>query len=78
MGHPEQLPADRISALREHSVLYDRDEHGEFLHFYTELAGARVFFEVVERIGDYRGFGVANAAVRMAARHEARQCAGRA
>ncbi|NGY64142.1 sugar phosphate isomerase/epimerase and 4-hydroxyphenylpyruvate domain-containing protein [Lentzea sp. NEAU-D13] len=66
------LPADRLSALREHSVLYDRDEHGEYLHFYTELAGARVFFEVVQRIGGYRGFGVTNAPVRMAAHHDAR------
>lgn len=67
------LPADRISALREHSLLYDRDEHGEYLHFFTELAGARIFFEVVERIGGYRGFGVVNAPVRMAAHHEARR-----
>ncbi|MGW4214448.1 bifunctional sugar phosphate isomerase/epimerase/4-hydroxyphenylpyruvate dioxygenase family protein [Lentzea sp. NPDC004789] len=66
------LSPDRIDVLREHSVLYDRDEHGEFLHFYTELVGARVFFEVVQRIGDYRGFGVVNAPVRMAAHHDAR------
>ncbi|WP_394617074.1 bifunctional sugar phosphate isomerase/epimerase/4-hydroxyphenylpyruvate dioxygenase family protein [Lentzea sp. JNUCC 0626] len=70
------LPPDRVAALREHSILHDRDEHGEYLHFYTELAGARVFFEVVERIGGYRGFGVVNAPVRMAAHHEARRCAG--
>ncbi|MGI5507171.1 bifunctional sugar phosphate isomerase/epimerase/4-hydroxyphenylpyruvate dioxygenase family protein [Lentzea sp. CA-135723] len=69
------LPPERISALREQSVLYDRDDRGEYLHFYTELAGARVFFEVVERIGDYRGFGVVNAPIRMAAHHEARQAA---
>ena len=56
-------------------MLYDRDEHGEFLHFYTELAGARVFFGVVQRIGGYRGFGVANAPVRMAAHRDARQYA---
>jgi 4-hydroxyphenylpyruvate dioxygenase len=27
-------------------VLLDRDGHGEFLHFYTEVLGGRVFFEV--------------------------------
>ncbi|HEX7306833.1 bifunctional sugar phosphate isomerase/epimerase/4-hydroxyphenylpyruvate dioxygenase family protein [Lentzea sp.] len=69
------LPDERLDALREGSVLYDRDEHGEYLHFYTELAGARVFFEVVQRIGGYRGFGVVNAPVRMAAHHEARRSA---
>ncbi|MFS8103083.1 TIM barrel protein [Lentzea alba] len=66
------LAAETIGALQECSVLYDRDARGEFLHFYTELAGARVFFEVVQRIGDYRGFGVVNAPVRMAAHHDAR------
>ena len=39
--------------MREHSILYDRDEHGEYLHFYTEMLGSRVFFEVVQRIGGY-------------------------
>ena len=67
------LSPDRVYALREHSILYDRDEHGEFLHFYTGLAGGRVFFEVVERIGGYRGFGVVNAPIRMAAHREMRQ-----
>ncbi|MFJ9786424.1 TIM barrel protein [Amycolatopsis sp. NPDC101161] len=69
------LPPERLAALRQHSVLYDRDAHGEFLHFYTALAGARVFFEVVQRIGGYRGYGVANAPVRMAA-HRARRDSG--
>ncbi|WP_033260816.1 sugar phosphate isomerase/epimerase and 4-hydroxyphenylpyruvate domain-containing protein [Amycolatopsis vancoresmycina] len=61
--------------LREHSVLYDRDDHGEYLHFATALAGTRVFFEVVQRIGGYRGYGVVNAPVRMAA-HRAHRRAG--
>ncbi|GAB2806803.1 hypothetical protein JOD27_006948 [Lentzea nigeriaca] len=34
---------------------------------------ARVFFEVVQRVGGYRGFGVVNAPVRMAAHREVRQ-----
>ncbi|QKV73037.1 sugar phosphate isomerase/epimerase and 4-hydroxyphenylpyruvate domain-containing protein [Amycolatopsis sp. Hca4] len=67
-----ELPPPLLAALREHSVLYDRDADGEFLHFHTALAGARVFFEVVQRIGGYRGFGEVNAPVRMAA-HRARR-----
>jgi sugar phosphate isomerase/epimerase/4-hydroxyphenylpyruvate dioxygenase-like putative hemolysin len=51
------LPAEFIDALREHSILYDRDEHGEFLHFFTEMLGSRVFFEVVQRIDGYDAFG---------------------
>ena len=48
-------------------MLYDRDEHGEYLHFCTEMLGSRVFFEVVQRIDGYDGYGAANAPVRMAA-----------
>ncbi|EMD22295.1 bifunctional sugar phosphate isomerase/epimerase/4-hydroxyphenylpyruvate dioxygenase family protein [Amycolatopsis azurea] len=58
--------------LRENSVLYDRDPSGEFLHFFTELVGSRVFFEVVQRIGGYRGCGVVNTPVYMTAHRERR------
>ena len=51
------LPAELVESLREHSILYDRDEQGEFLHFFTEMLGSRVFFEVVQRINGYGGFG---------------------
>ena len=49
------LPAGFVDSLRENSILYDRDEHGEFLHFFTEMLGSRVFFEVVQRVGGYDG-----------------------
>ncbi len=51
------LPAGFVDGLRENSILYDRDERGEFLHFFTEMLGSRVFFEVVQRINGYDGFG---------------------
>ena len=54
--------------LRELGLLYDRDEHGEFLHLYTITAG-RVFFEIVQRVGGYQGYGATNAPVRLAAQH---------
>jgi sugar phosphate isomerase/epimerase/4-hydroxyphenylpyruvate dioxygenase-like putative hemolysin len=66
------LPADFLAALREHSILYDRDERGEYLHFYTEMLGSRVFFAVVQRIGGYTGYGEASAPVRMAAHRQRR------
>jgi 4-hydroxyphenylpyruvate dioxygenase len=67
------LPPDRLAAMREHSILYDRDEHGEYLHYFTEMLGSRVFFEVVQRVGGYTGFGDPNSApVRMAAHRERR------
>jgi 4-hydroxyphenylpyruvate dioxygenase len=56
-----------LDAYRELGILYDRDEHGgEFQHCYTATVG-RVFFEIVQRTGGYRGCGAANAPDRLAA-----------
>jgi len=71
------LEDSRITVLRQHNVLYDRDDHGEFLHAYTETFDDRFFFEVVQRIGGYQQYGAANAPVRMAAQ-AARRPAARA
>ena len=60
------LPAERIDALRDHAILYDRTAAGEFLHAYTRAFDGRFFFEIVER-RNYDGFGAVNATVRMAA-----------
>jgi 4-hydroxyphenylpyruvate dioxygenase len=60
------LPDDMLASLRELDLLYDRDAHGEFIHFYTRTIGD-VFFEVVERRGGYDGYGGANAPIRLAA-----------
>lgn len=67
-----RLASPRLAELRECSVLYDRDEHGEYLHFYTHILGGRVFFEIVQRVGGYRGYGAMNSPVRMAAHRRAR------
>jgi 4-hydroxyphenylpyruvate dioxygenase len=66
------LDPDLLAAMRECGVLYDRDANGEFLHFYTELLGSRVFFEVVQRIGGYAGYGDVNSPVRMTAHRRLR------
>ena len=70
-------PPAQLSALRELNVLLDRNADGEFLHFYTEVLGGRVFFEVVQRIGDYQGYGETNSPVRMAAHRRQRTAAVR-
>lgn len=57
-----------LEELRDLQLMYDRDEHGDFLHFYTEPLG-NVFFEIVERRSGYDGFGAPNASVRLAAQH---------
>jgi 4-hydroxyphenylpyruvate dioxygenase len=55
-----------VAELADLGVLYDRDDHGDFLHFYTRTVGS-VFFEFTERRGGYDGYGAANAPVRLAA-----------
>ena len=52
--------------MRDLGLLYDRDDAGFFMHLYTRTVG-NVFLEVVERRGDYEGYGASNAPVRLAA-----------
>ena len=67
------LSAEQVEALRAHNILYDRDGSAEYLQVYTETFDQRFFFEIVERRG-YRGYGAANAPVRLAA--QAQQASG--
>jgi len=62
-----ELAPYQIASMQELDVLYDRDDGGELLHFYTPMVADRLFFEVLQRVGDYAGYGASNAPVRMAA-----------
>ncbi len=64
------LQEDFLAELRELDLLYDRNGSGEFIHFYTPTVGD-VFLEMVERTGDYDGYGAPNAPVRLAAQRGA-------
>ena len=55
-----------LGLLREHQLMYDRSETGEFWHFYTPRIG-RVCFEVVQRIGGYDVYAGDNTPVLLAA-----------
>ena len=61
------LPSERIAALKNHNILYDRDGDGEYLQVYTETFENRYFFEIVERRRGYNGYGAVNAPIRLAA-----------
>jgi 4-hydroxyphenylpyruvate dioxygenase len=62
---------DVPDGLREAGAMYDQDDHGSYLQLFTPMAGTRVFIEIVQRVGGYRGYGFANEPVRMAAhRHQ--------
>lgn len=63
------LDTQSLATLEELNLLYDHDEHGAFLHFYTETVGD-LFLEVVERREGYDGYGAPNATVRLASQFE--------
>jgi len=63
------LAPERIETLKAANVLYDRDASSggaEYFQAYTKTFDDRFFFEIVERRA-YRGFGAANAPIRLAA-----------
>ena len=60
------LDPEFTDRLRARNILYDRDDHGEYLQLYSTTFGDGFFFEIVER-RDYRGYGAANAIFRIAA-----------
>ncbi|MEV7769162.1 TIM barrel protein [Microbacterium sp. NPDC086615] len=60
------LSAAAVDELRELHLGYDQDAAGEYLHFYTRTIG-EVFFEFVERIDAYAGYGAGTAPVRLTA-----------
>ncbi len=70
------LDEDLVATMRDYNVLYDRDGAGEFFHFYTGMLGRRMFFEIVQRVGGYDGYGTPDTPVRMAAQYRHTALAG--
>ena len=65
-----QLPADLIERLQDNQILYDRNDDGEFFHFYSREQNG-TFIEVLQRSGNYDRYGEANAFIRLAAQARA-------
>ncbi len=53
--------------LRAANVMYDEEPDGAFYQFYSVPRADGFFFEIVERQGNYRGYGAPNAPFRIAA-----------
>jgi 4-hydroxyphenylpyruvate dioxygenase len=69
-----ELDAAFVERLRAHGVLFDRGAQGDYLHAYTEgYADSGFFFELVQRLGSYDGYGAANAPARMASQAQEAQ-----
>ncbi|MBS0126727.1 bifunctional sugar phosphate isomerase/epimerase/4-hydroxyphenylpyruvate dioxygenase family protein [Thetidibacter halocola] len=61
------LGAEALQALQAHDILYDEDARGRFYQFYSRPFGGGLFFEVVQRLDGYDGYGAPNAPFRIAA-----------
>jgi 4-hydroxyphenylpyruvate dioxygenase len=64
------LPAGQVAKMREGHVLFERTPTGEYFHAYSESFADRFFFEIVQRVGDYDGYGALNAAARLASQSQ--------
>lgn len=58
------LDAARLQTFKDNNILYDKDENGEYFQLYTKSFKDLFFLEIVERRG-YKGFGAANAPIRL-------------
>ena len=65
------LDAPALDGMRQTGVLYDRSADGEYLHGYTASFADRFFFEIVQRIDRYDGYGALNAPARMVSQAQA-------
>jgi 4-hydroxyphenylpyruvate dioxygenase len=53
------------------NILFDRNTEGSFYHFYLKEVNG-LFFEVVQRVGNYDRYGEVNAQVRLASQARGR------
>jgi 3-dehydroshikimate dehydratase len=75
LGARFALGDEFLERLRACNILYDRDDHGEYFQLYSHNYREGFFFEIVERRGDYRSYGAANAQFRIAAQKRAIEAA---
>jgi 4-hydroxyphenylpyruvate dioxygenase len=60
-----------VTRMRDLGIVYDRSPDGEYFHVYGTSFADRFFFEIVQRVGAYDGYGALNAPARMASQAQA-------
>jgi len=65
------LDAALVDRMRRLGILFDRTPAGDYFHIYGESFAERFFFEIVQRVGGYDGYGALNAPARMASQAQA-------
>ncbi|MFZ7091124.1 bifunctional sugar phosphate isomerase/epimerase/4-hydroxyphenylpyruvate dioxygenase family protein [Primorskyibacter sp. 2E233] len=61
------FPPGLMERMQGLNILYDRDDGGEFFQVYSKAFAGGLFFEIIQRVGGYSGFGAPNAPFRIAA-----------
>ena len=70
------IAPDLLERMRERGILYDEDGAARFFQCYSRSFAGGVFFEIVQRLNGYRGYGAANAPFRIAAQKRLRRGKG--
>ncbi|MGV6875028.1 bifunctional sugar phosphate isomerase/epimerase/4-hydroxyphenylpyruvate dioxygenase family protein [Pseudochelatococcus sp. B33] len=70
------LDPSLTARLKAANILYDEDAGGAFFQLYSETLPGGLFFEIVQRRGNYRGYGAPNAPFRIAAQKRTARPAG--
>ncbi|MES2666649.1 MAG: TIM barrel protein [Pseudomonadota bacterium] len=70
------LDAALVARMRAANILYDEDAGGQFFQLYSTPRADGFFFEIVQRRGNYPGYGAPNAPFRIAAQKRSTRPAG--
>ena len=70
------LPACLLDKMKRANVLYDQDDKGTLFQCYSKEFTGGLFFEIVQRDGDYQGYGAPNAPFRIAAQKRIKSIKG--
>ena len=76
LGARFDLPADLLDNMKRANVLYDQDDSGTFFQCYSKEFTGGLFFEIVQRDGNYQGYGAPNAPFRIAAQKRIKSIKG--
>lgn len=65
-----------VARMKSANVLYDEDPGGQFFQLYSAPRAGGFFLEIVQRQGNYQGYGAPNAPFRIAAQKRSTRPAG--
>lgn len=61
------IEPDMLDQMAAHHILFDSDDKGAFFQMYSKPFADGMFFEIVQRVRHYNGYGAPNAPFRIAA-----------